>query len=136
MVYTAHKCRNKKKDLTMNRFLPTAVLVSTFTLSAALFSAPAHAERITSEPVTLKYDRLALQAQTGANTVLSDLQRQARKACMSVDPVLRTQFVDDVCVSDILEQAVSKIDDPALTSAYERTGGLALRLTDGDTDQG
>jgi len=105
----------------MTRFLPTVAILGATALSATLFTAPAMADAVVTQPVTLSFEVSELETATTAGNVLSDLQRQAREACMSVTPVLRTENVDEACVADVLEQAVEGIDNAALTAAYEQT---------------
>ena len=116
----------------MTRFLPTVAILSASVLSATLFAAPAMADKMVTQPVTLSYNVLELETSTNADAVLHDLQRQARQACMSITPITRAENIDEVCVADVLEQAVGGIDNAALTAAYEQTNSYRAVAIDAD----
>ena len=120
----------------MTRLLPTVAITSALIVSAAAISAPAYAESETTQTVTLTYDLEELKSPIGAIDVLEDLERQAREACVTVVPLIRTESVDNDCVSGVLTQAISRIDNAQLTTAYEQADGLALRLSDDTKSEG
>lgn len=115
----------------MTRFLPTVALLGAATLSANLFTAPAMAETRITESVTLTYNIEQLNSQKLVKTVLSDLKRQARKACTTVRPVLNVEAVDSECAADVLYQAVHAIDNTYLNEAYARLDNLKLTAVHG-----
>ena len=112
----------------MTRFLPTAAITGALLISASALAAPAHADGVSSERVTLTYNVEELGSAAGADAILGDLERQARDACTYIAPILRTEITDENCVADVLAQAVSAINDASLTAMYESSSGLALRL--------
>ena len=126
----------KIKDNPMTRLLPTVAITSALIVSAAAISAPAYAESETTQTVTLTYDLEELKSPIGAIDVLEDLERQAREACVTVVPLIRTESVDNDCVSGVLTQAISRIDNAQLTTAYEQADGLASRLSDDTKSEG
>ena len=106
----------------MSRFLPaTAFFAAAF--SSALFTAPATAQDTISEPVSLTFDETAIHAPDQAARVLRDLRRQARNVCTYIEPILNTERVDTACVSDVMTQAVTQIESPALIEAYNLSSG-------------
>ena len=115
----------------MTRFLPTATTLTAAVFSIGVFAAPAMADTLVTEPVTMTYDTTALNENGAVELVLQDLQRQAHIACMSIRPLLNTETVDEACVTDVMEQAVEAIDSPILTAAFQQNDGyndLALNL--------
>lgn len=117
----------------MTRFLPAAKTLGIALLSTAAFTAPALADTYVSQPVTLTYNVTELQSDAAAFTVLNDLERQAREACVSVEPILNTETVDASCVSDVLDQAVKGIDNDALTAAFLGTDSTQKAALDTET---
>lgn len=105
----------------MTRFLPTVAILSVATLAGAMMTAPAAADAYISETVTLTYNANQLTSNAEAARVLSDLERQARTACMNVEPITKTQKIDRACVGNVLAQAIEGIDNAALTSAFQAT---------------
>ena len=69
--------------------------------------------------MTLQYDVANLENNGAVNDVLSQLERQARQACTTIAPLLRTEKIDQVCVQNVMVQAVSGIDNAALTEAFQ-----------------
>jgi|GEM_PF-4567452 len=104
----------------MTRLLPTVATLSAAILAGSLFTAPAMADGYVTESVTLSYDTAELESEITAETVLRDLERQARQACTSVAPFLSARSVDKVCVTNVLEQAVEGINSPALSAVFEQ----------------
>lgn len=102
----------------MTRFLPTAATFTALIFSAGALAAPAMADTTVTEPVTLTYSQAALNQNGETRLVLLDLERQARSACMTVKPILKTEIIDQTCVSDVVQQAVEGINHTALTAEY------------------
>ena len=102
----------------MTRFLPTAATFTALAFSTGALAAPAMADTIVTEPVTLTYNQAALSQNGETKLVLLDLERQARSACMSVRPIVKTEVVDQACVSGVVQQAVEGINHAALTAEY------------------
>lgn len=107
----------------MTRFLPTVAIIGAAALSASLFAAPAMADTLVSEPVTLSYDAAQLASHGNAGAVFRELKRQARKACVNVRPLLHVQTIDKTCAADILAQAVAAINHPALNQEFKLIEG-------------
>ena len=104
----------------MTRFLPTVTALSIALVSAsAIFAAPASADRLVTEPVTLKYDVEKLKVEGAVNDVLLQLEGQAKDLCMTIRPVLNTEQIDRTCVETVMFQAVAGINDAALTEAFK-----------------
>ena len=120
----------------MIRFLPAVTLVSTLMFSSAVLAAPAHAETVTTVPVTLTYDMSDLDSSTRAFSVLKDLENQARGVCTTITPIIQTKSIDTECVANVLEQAVAKIGNDVLTAAYKQSPTLALRVAAANENQG
>ncbi|MEZ6001704.1 UrcA family protein [Hyphomonas sp.] len=85
---------------------------------AALFAAPASAEIERYLQLDVQYDASVLGTASGAETVLKSVQDQATVACRYTRPVAGAPRVDDACVSEIIAQAVARIDAPELTRIY------------------
>lgn len=107
----------------MTRFLPTVAKVAAASLFVSGFASTAIAEGSVSYDVTMSFDRAQLTSTTGASTVLADLNEQARDACRYVEPILRSERVDQDCVADIVRQSVIAINETPLTEAYNIAEG-------------
>lgn len=103
----------------MTRFLPTVAMLGAAALATSAFSTPAYADQIVSESVTITFDINELATLGNADRALANLERQARKACTTTQPILHTQRVDEICVNDVMEQVLTQIDSAALTDAYQ-----------------
>ena len=110
----------------MTRFLPTVSKLSAVLVTASVLAAPALAERAVSYDVSFTFDEAQLSTYEGANQVLTDLTAQAENACSFVEPILRTERVDDACVADVMRQAVIAINDAELTDAYNIAEGRQI----------
>lgn len=77
----------------------------------------AHAETREEFEVEIKFDTTQLETETGAQKVLAQIERQARKSCRVENLVSRAK-IDTACKEDVVAKAVSKIDAPLLTLAY------------------
>ena len=105
----------------MTRFLPKAVLAGVF--ATTLFVAPAISQTTATGPVELVFDATDLRTSDGADRVLAELERQARKACMDVSPLLNSRKVDESCVDDVPTQAIRGIASVELAEAYNLSTG-------------
>lgn len=119
MFRIRHKEAVKKRILDMTRFLPTVAAIGAAIVSAGVFTTPALADTLVTKPVTLSYDIVKLGSTGAVHDVLNQLERQARDACTTIKPVLRTETIDQDCVQDVMVQAVSGIDNAALTEVFQ-----------------
>ena len=104
----------------MTRFLPTVTALSIALVSAsAIFAAPASADKLVTEAVTLNYDVKKLKVEGAVNDVLLQLEGQAKDVCMTIRPILNTEQIDQTCVENVMFQAVTGINDAALTEAFK-----------------
>lgn len=110
----------------MTRFLPTVSKLSATLLAAGVLAAPAIAERAVSHTVNFTFDEAQLTTVEGATSVLDDLNKQAESACTSTTPILRTEQVDELCVEDVMRQAVIAINSAPLTEAYNIAEGRQI----------
>lgn len=104
----------------MIRFSSSA-LIGSLAIAGFISLAPAgqaHAQDRVSESVVLTFDETALSDRATARKVLSSLKVQARKACSTETPLTRVSLVDQVCVEDVLDQAITAINDPMLTNIF------------------
>ena len=98
-------------------------------LTALLVFAPAHAE--TTEPVTaeLVYTLEQLATEPGAQEVLDMIQQEARQTCrLPLPGKLTSTVVDPACTQEIVETAVTQIDAPFLTLAYQKATGQSADM--------
>ena len=107
----------------MTRFLPTVSKFASLALIAGAVAAPSFADRSVTNTVKFTFDEAQLSSTTNAAGVLADLNAQAEDACSFVEPILRTDRVDDACVADVMRQAVLAINEPTLTEAYNIAEG-------------
>lgn len=84
--------------------------------------APAMADGYVKEAVTLNFDEAALTDYSQAESELKSLRLQAKDACTSVSPITRVSLVDQDCVVDVLDQAITAIDHPVLNTVYADAG--------------
>ncbi|MEM7660882.1 MAG: UrcA family protein [Pseudomonadota bacterium] len=121
----------------MTRFLPTVAKVAAASLVAAGLASTAMADNTISYDVKMSFNEAQLTTTSGATTVLADLSKQAEDACSFVEPILRTERVDDACVADVVRQSVIAINNTALTEAYNIAEGNqvspALRAANAET---
>ena len=97
-------------------------------IAGVAYTAPAMAEPTRPVSAEIQYDISALYSRSGTGTVLDSLQKQAISVCRYDAPVSQAPRIDDSCVSQVIAQAVNKIDHPTLTEAYVSRSGLAPRL--------
>ena len=98
-------------------------------LTALLVFAPAHAE--TTEPVAteISYTLEQLATAPGANDVFEMIQDVARQTCrLPLPGKLSSTVVDQACVQEIVENAVTQINAPNLTLAYQQATGQRVEL--------
>lgn len=107
----------------MTRFLPTVAAVALMATSTTMFAPAAHADGQTELAVKLTYNAADLTSIDGASNVLRKLERQARNACMTVEPIIQTESVDQACVAEVLTEAVDQIQSPTLTTAFRQMDG-------------
>jgi len=107
----------------MNRLFSTLTKTASFALIASALAGPALADRAVTQTFSLKFDEAALVSANGATAVLADLTRQAEDVCTTVEPILRTERVDEACVADVVRQAIVAIDSGALNEAYNIAQG-------------
>ncbi|MEM6410955.1 MAG: UrcA family protein [Pseudomonadota bacterium] len=110
----------------MTRFLPTVAKFTAASLIAAGLATSAMAESTVSYSVKMSFDVAQLNTASGATLVLDDLSRQAEDACSFVEPILRTERIDDACVADVVRQSVIAINNSALTEAYNVAEGTQV----------
>ncbi|MEO0881665.1 MAG: UrcA family protein [Pseudomonadota bacterium] len=110
----------------MTRFLPTVAKVAAASLIAAGLASTAMADSTVSYDVTMNFDESQLSTTADATAVLADLSKQAEDACSFVEPILRTERVDDQCVADVVRQSVITINSSALTEAYNIAEGTQV----------
>jgi len=97
-------------------------------LAGLAYAAPAMADPAQTVSAEIQYDNSALHSRAGAGFVLDSLQMQADSICRYDAPVSQAPRVDDSCVSQVIAQAVNKIDHPKLTEAYVSRSGLNRRI--------
>ncbi|MEL7129118.1 MAG: UrcA family protein [Pseudomonadota bacterium] len=110
----------------MTRFLPTVAKFATATLALGLVAMPASADRTVTEEVSFRFNTAALSTPESAASVLAALKTQANAACSYTEPLLRAERIDDVCVDDVMRQAIVAIDDADLTEAYNIAEGRRI----------
>lgn len=99
----------------LNRFAATVVIAAA---PMFLLPATASAEDTTTFTFEMTYDDAALAYPSGATFVLEDLRRQARQACTLTAPITQVAKIDRGCMTDVVHQAVSTIDNDMLSEAY------------------
>lgn len=88
-------------------------------LAAALaLGGIAHAERVKTIEVELVYEPALLATEEGASAVLSSLTRQATYACRTLSMASKGFSVDEICVQDMVDEAVEKIGADTLHLAH------------------
>jgi len=97
-------------------------------IAGVAYAAPAMADPTQTVSAEIQYDNSALHSRSGAGIVLDSLQEQAISVCRYDALVSQAPRIDDSCVSQVIAQAVNKIDHPTLTEAYVSRSGLAPRL--------
>ena len=105
-----------------------SLLTTAALLAGIAWAAPAMADPAQSVSAEIQYDNSALHSRAGAGAVLDSLQMQADSICRYDAPVSQAPRVDDSCVSQVIAQAVNKIDHPKLTEAYVSRSGLNRRI--------
>ena len=98
------------------------------TLAATSFAPIAMAD---SQPVKLSIsvDAAQITDTRSAEKTLNSLERQAKKACSWDVQAIKRKKTDWVCVNEIVEQVVTQLDIPQLTSAYANSD-MVVRLAD------
>jgi len=96
------------------------IIVMTISALGGVNSNAASPQAEVSAPFTYSKDFLLTQA--GANQMLSDLVRLARKSCRilnTADPYI-VRSDDRDCIDELVSDAVIKIDAPKLSEAYSK----------------
>lgn len=79
-------------------------------LAAAMVLTPvAAAESLKEVTLKMNYDPALLTSEAGAETIVSDLKREARKVCSHRVPALSTVVVDNACADALVKAAVQQI---------------------------
>ena len=84
--------------------------VSSMIVAAAMVLTPVAAADSLKE-VTLKmdYDPALLTSDAGAETLVSELKREARKVCSQRLPAIGSMYVDSECANSLVKAAVQQI---------------------------
>ena len=82
----------------------------------------AHAGPRAPIKAAITYTKTQLQTEQGAEAVLAQIERQVRDACTTNDAGWRMVIrkVDKTCADELMIDTLNKIDEPALTQAYEK----------------
>lgn len=84
--------------------------VSSMILAAAMMVTPvAAAESLKEVTLKMNYDPALLTSEAGAETLVSDLKREARKVCSQRIPALGSVYVDTNCADTLVKAAVQQI---------------------------
>ncbi|MFN3607661.1 MAG: UrcA family protein [Hyphomonas sp.] len=84
--------------------------VSSIILAAAMALTPvAAAESLKEVTLKMDYDPALLTSETGAETVVSQLKREARKVCSQRLPAIGSVYVDTNCADTLVKAAVQQI---------------------------
>lgn len=84
--------------------------VSSIILAAAMaFTPVAAAESLKEVTLKMDYDPALLTSETGAETVVSQLKREARKVCSQRLPAIGSVYVDTDCADTLVKAAVQQI---------------------------
>ena len=86
--------------------------------ACATLAMPAMAKEYTDVRAEFVYDMTALETEAGAEQVLNDIEAQAREACKYVSMTSMGIQRDQVCVRDLVRQAIDQIGAETLTVAY------------------
>lgn len=107
-------------------------MIRSFTVAAlaAVAVASSTADEFKTFDVAVQYDRAALETEKGAKETLNHIISQAKAECRVLSLTSLTLQSDDVCVSDIVRQAVTKIDSESLASAYAESDMFVPELSD------
>lgn len=89
-------------------------------LIALGFVAAANAGTIEQVNVEITYNKTDLETSEGAKSVLTKIEREARRDCRVGGTYTRilNGVLDEACYAEIVAKAVAKIDAPQLTSVY------------------
>lgn len=98
--------------------------------ACATVAAPALAKDYTDVQAEFVYDISALETESGAEAVLNDIEAQARDACKYVSMTSMGIQRDQVCVRDLVRQAIDKIGAETLTVAYTDSPLFVERVSD------
>ena len=100
--------------------------------SAILALAPAvQASEQTPFQAAISVNTQAIADQSSATTELANIERQARDACRyESESVLATQ-VDQSCVSDLMSQVVSSVENAELSTAFSRSAHFTPATVNG-----
>ncbi|WP_300391442.1 UrcA family protein [Henriciella sp.] len=95
------------------------IRVSSILFALSLFGGVAHADQdYTQVSAEFTFDQTLLESEAGAAQVLTDLEKQAEKACRKVSLVTVGLVVDEVCAQDLMVQAVDQIGHSNLAEQY------------------
>lgn len=103
--------------------------VSSLIAIAAIGTAHAdNSELVTAE---ISYEPALLKTEAGATEVLDGIVRDAREACRVTNPAswLKHRY-DQACVDEVTEKAVTEINVPSLTIAFNSATGKVIILAD------
>lgn len=79
-------------------------------LAAAMVLTPiAAAESLKEVTLKMDYDPALLTSEAGAETIVSDLKREARKVCSQRVPAVGAVYVDTDCADALVKAAVQQI---------------------------
>lgn len=102
-------------------------------ITAALLSgfAPAHAEKLRDVTINFSYDPSELSTPDGARKTLKSLYKKAYIACESRLPGSGLVRQDRACVTNIMNQAIRRIQSPLLQRTFvDLYGARALTTAD------
>lgn len=92
--------------------------VSSLLFALAFFGSMGHAQEYRTVDATFTFDAAKLSSEAGVKDVMLDLKRQSERACRTVSMVSVGYSIDQDCAKDLLDQAVSKINDESLRAEY------------------
>ena len=87
-------------------------------LAATAIAMPVVGDEIVEFNAALAFNPAALSTETGATEVFVSLKEQALALCERKTSISAIPLVDEACVSDVLSQAVTDINSPALFAAF------------------
>lgn len=80
-------------------------------LAAAMVLTPvAAAESLKEVTLTMDYDPALLTSDAGAESIISELKREARKVCSQRLPAIGSIYVDTTCADSLVKAAVQQIE--------------------------